>query len=114
MRETKKIPKKKYFFSSLTNSQISDEDYAHSKNVFSAFSCKDMIDYTELYCLLDVGILAEVIIQFRNLAMEKFQLDCAHYISLPQLSFDAMLKISRVEIELLTDIDQILFIGKKI
>ena len=36
------------------------------------------------------------------------------YISTPQLSYDMMLKVTKVEIELLTDIDQILFIEQNI
>ena len=111
---TKTIPHKKHFFSSLTNSNISDEDYAHAQKVFEEFKCKDMIDYTELYCCMDVGLLAEIVLQFRNLVFDNFGLDCCHYISTPQLAFDCMLRSTEVEIELLTDIDKILFIENNI
>lgn len=76
LKKTCKIPKKDQFFSKLTNSNISDSDYFHAKKVFKKFKCQDMLDYTELYCKLDVGILAEVVCQFRNIIYEKFQLDC--------------------------------------
>jgi hypothetical protein len=39
---------------------------------------------------------------------------CSHYISTPMLAFDAMLKLTKVKLELLTDIDQILFIEQNI
>jgi hypothetical protein len=42
--------------------------------------------------------------------LKNFGLDCCHYISLPSVAFDSMLRITGVEIELLTDIDKILFI----
>jgi len=114
LKKTRKIPDKKDFYSSLTNSSVSDEDYEHSKRVFQAFECKDLLDYTELYCAVDVGILAEVVTQFRKLVQFNFSLDICHYISTPQLSFDAMLRFTKVEIELLSDIDQILFIEQNI
>jgi hypothetical protein len=76
IKKCKRIPKKKYFHSVLTNSDISIEDYKHAKRVFRAFRCKNMIDYTELYCAMDVAILAEVVTQFRKLVLKKFQLDC--------------------------------------
>lgn len=43
LKKTLQIPKKKYFFSSLTNSNVSEEDYAHSKKVFREFGCTDMV-----------------------------------------------------------------------
>ena len=76
LRKTKKIPKKETFYSVLTRSDVKDEDYAHAKKVFRAFRCADMIDYTELYCATDVGLLAEVVISFRHLVYSNFGLDC--------------------------------------
>ncbi len=114
LRNTLKIPAKRHFFSSLTNSDISDKDYEHSKKVFKTFGCKNMISYTELYCAIDVGILASVVSQFRKLVQDNFNLDCCHYISTPQLSFDCMLKMTKVKIDLLNEVDQILFIEQNI
>jgi hypothetical protein len=76
LRKCKRIPKKKYFHSILTNSDVTNEDYKHAKKVFKTFRCKNMIDYTELYCAMDVAILAEVVTQFRKLVLRKFKLDC--------------------------------------
>ena len=114
LQNTRKIPKKKHFFSTLSNSNISDDYYTHSKKVFAAFECRNMVEYTELYCIMDVGILAEVIVQFRRLILEMFKLDCCHYISTPQLAFDAMLLSTNVEIELMHDVNQILMIENNI
>jgi hypothetical protein len=38
----------------------------------------------------------------------------SHYLSTPQLSFDCFLKSTKVELELLTDIDKILFIEQNL
>jgi hypothetical protein len=66
-----------------------------------------MIDYTELYCTTDVGILAEVVTQFRKTVLHNFNLDPCHYISTPQMSYDAMLRMTKVELQLLHDIDMV-------
>jgi hypothetical protein len=76
LRETKKIPARKHFYSKLTANNISIEDYSHAKNVYSIFKCRDMLEYTELYCKSDVALLAEVIVQFRMEIMTNFGLDC--------------------------------------
>jgi hypothetical protein len=76
LKRTKTLPQLSDFFSKLTNSNISLEDYNHAKNVFKKFGCVDMLDYTELYCKLDVGILAEVVSQFREIIYQNFGLDC--------------------------------------
>jgi hypothetical protein len=101
MRRTTQIPAKEHFFSALTNSHINDEDYAHCLQVYSSFSCADLVEYGELYCKSDVSLLAEVVTKFRKLVLENFKLDCCHYISTPQLAFDCMLFKSGVHIELL-------------
>ena len=44
--------------------------------------------------------------------MKQYNLDPAHYYTSPGLSWDALLKKTGVELELLTDYDQHLFIEK--
>jgi len=114
LQKMKKIPPQKAFYSSLTDSSISEEEYKHAKKVFKKFKCKNLLEYTELYCATDVALLAEVMLQFRAVVQSEFGLDCCHYISAPQLAFDLMLKSTKVEIELLTDIDQVLFVEQNI
>jgi uncharacterized C2H2 Zn-finger protein len=112
--ETKRLPPIADFYSSLTDTTVSSEDYKHALKVFKKFKCENLLQYTELYCATDVGLLAEVMIQFRNLVLSKFGLDCCHYVSTPQMAFDGMLKMTKVKIELLSDIDQVLFVEQNI
>jgi len=115
MIKTKKIPCKKSFYSSLSEETISDENYAFAKSVWKKFNCNNLLDYTKIYCKIDTILLAEVFEQFRT-DMHNFSgLDPAHYISLPAYTYDSMLKLTKCEIELPTDINmvQLLERGKR-
>jgi hypothetical protein len=61
----------------------------------------------ELYLTCDVLILADCFESFRDLSLKYYGLDPAHYISSPGLSWDAMLKYTEIELELLTDQDML-------
>ena len=101
--EETSLPPKEKFYSTLHNSSISDADYQHALKVFETFNCKTFKSYTELYCQLDVAILSQVVMEFRNIIYKDIQLDLLQYISLPQLSMDAMLKTTKNQLELLSD-----------
>ena len=52
--------------------------------------------------------LADVFENFRNKCIEIYELDPAHFLSAPGLAWQACLKKTKVELELLTDIDMLL------
>ena len=56
--------------------------------------------------------LANVYENFRKVCIDKYGLDLAHYYSVPGLSWDALLKRTGVELELLTELDMHLFIAR--
>ena len=104
------LPSKEKFYSSLSETNISDEDYEHAQKVWKTFSCQTLADYTRLYCKSDVLLLADVFENFTDVSLEKYKLDPAHYyITAPALALDAMLKMNEVQLELLTDPDMFLF-----
>ena len=92
--------------------EISDENYSHAQKVFKTFDCKNLADYTKLYCKSDVLLPADVFETFIDVCLKKYELDPSHYITAPSLSMDAMLKMTGVELELLTDPDMHLFFEK--
>ena len=69
-----------------------------------------MKDYHNLYNLSDVLLLADIIENFRNICMNHYGLHPAWYFSSPCLAWDAILKITNVQLELLNDCDMLLTI----
>ncbi len=59
-------------------------------------------------------ILADVFESFREVSYDNYGLDPCWYYSAPGLSWDALLKFSKVRLELLTDVDMFNFIEKGI
>ena len=104
------LPPKEAFFNQLTNSHISDEDYEFAQEIWKDFHLSDLGEYHDLYVLTDVLLLACVFERHRAICREYYGLDAAHYVTTPSLTFDAMLKMTGVEIELLTDLDMYLMI----
>ena len=109
-----KLPPKEAFYSRLTGEGISNEDYERAKKVWKVFGMKTLQDYHDLYNVTDVLLLADVFENFRNICLDNYKLDPAHYFTAPGLAWDACLKITGVELELLSDIDMLLMIEKGI
>ena len=89
------LPEKEKFFNELNSKNISDEDYKHALNVFKTFKCKDLLDYSILYS---------------DFAYKTYNLDARHSYTLPGYSWQSMLKITKIELELISDSDMYLFL----
>ena len=70
---------------------------------------KTMKDYHELYLTCYVLLLADVFEKFRNINLKNYGLCPSHYLSAPGLSRDAMLKMTKIELELIPDPDRFIF-----
>ena len=106
------LPPSEAFFSKLYGEGISEEEYARAQNVWDKFGIKTMRDYHDLYLKTDVLLLADVFEAFRKVSISNYGLDPLHYLTAPGLSWDAMLKKTKVELELLTNHDQLLFLER--
>ena len=106
------LPNKKDFYSILNNQHISHEQYNHAQNVWNTFNIKTMGDYHDLYLKSDILLLADVFENFRKTCLQYYKLDPCHYFSSPGLSWDAMLKMTNIKLELMNDIDMFQFIEK--
>ena len=75
---------------------------------------KNMGDYHDHYLKKDVLLLADVFEKFIDTCLKFYGLDPCHYFSSPGLSWDAMLKMTGVKLEKISDIDKNLFIEKRL
>ena len=112
--DDKQLPPKEAFYSKLTDEGISDDDYKHAHAVWDEFDMKTFKDYHNLYNVSDVLLLADVFENFRDVCMKNYQLDPAWYYTAPGLAWDAALKKTGVELELLSDPDMLLMFEKGI
>ena len=104
------LPRKEDFYSNLNMEDISDIDYRHANNVFKRFKLKNLGDYHDLYVKSDILLLSDVFNNFRNICLKEYELDPAHFLFLPGLSWQACLKKTNIELELLTDYDMLLMV----
>ena len=107
-----KLPKKSKFFSFLKDEDISKKDYEKAKNISNTFKIKTLGEYHDLYLKTDVLSLAYVFEKIINTCLNYYGLDPCYYVSSPGLSWDAFLKMTKVELELISDTDMLLFVEK--
>ena len=110
----RQLPPKKDFYSKLNDCGITDKEYKHAERIWKEFEIKNLGEYPDLYLKSDVLLLTDVFEEFRNICMENYSLDPAWYYTSPGLSWDALLKHSKVNLELLTDPDMLLMFEKGI
>ena len=108
------LPTKNQFYSILNDQHITDDEYDHAKKVWKTFKIKTMGEYHDLYLESNMLLLADVFENFRKTCMQYYKLDPCHYFTSPGLSWDAMLKMTNIKLELMTDIDMFQFIEKGI
>ncbi|KAF4530226.1 hypothetical protein B566_EDAN018302, partial [Ephemera danica] len=99
------LPPKEAFKSSLTDEDISDEDYQHAQNVWTVFNCKTLRDYLALYLKADVALLTDVFEEFRAVCLKAYELDPCWYYTAPSLAWDAALKYTGVKLDLVQDLE---------
>ena len=80
------MPDKEDFYSNLNMEDITDVDYRHGKKVFEYLISKNLGDYHDLYVQTDTLLLADVFENLRNMCIEVYELDPAHFFSAPGLA----------------------------
>ena len=110
----KKPPSQKVFYSKLTGKGINNYNYNHVLNVWKTWKMKTFKEYLELYNVTDVLLLADVFENFRDICLKNYGLDPVYYYTAPGLAWDACLKMTGVNLELLSNIDMLLMIEKGI
>ena len=97
-----------HYYSKLNQKGITKEDLKHVKKVCGTLKVKNLGDYHDLYVQSDTLLLADVFGNFRDKCTENYELNPAHFLSAPGLAWQACLKKTGVELELLIDPDMFL------
>ena len=110
------LPEKKYFYSSINdgkrnkgNGHISNEQYLHFQNVWKIFNFNAFEDFHDHYLKKDVLFLADIFEKSIFTNSKFYSLDPCHYFSAPRLYWDAMLKMTKIELEKIYDPDKCMF-----
>lgn len=101
----KTLPSIEKFYSSLSESCITVDEYSHCKKVWDTFDVKSIGEFSDLYLTIDCLLLTDIFYNFRQVCLKHYKLDPAYYYTTPALSWDAMLKKTGVQFELLSDYD---------
>ena len=109
-----KLPPREAFYSKLSGRGIKEKDYNHAWNVWNTFKMKTFKEYHELYNVTDVLLLADVFENFRDICLKIYGLDPVYYFTAPGLSWDACLKMTNIDLELLSDPNMLLMFEKGI
>ena len=105
LKETK-LPSKEAFYSKLYDEEISDEDYQHANKVWDTFNCQTLQDYHDPYLTTDV--LQTFLRISEKTCLNHYKLDPCHYYTAPGLAWDACLKETKQELQLLKDYDMLM------
>ena len=106
------LPTKEQFYSILNDQHVTNGEYDHARKVWKTFNIKTMGEYHDLYLKSDVLSLADVFGSFRKTCLQYYKLDPCHYFTSPGLSWDVMLKMTNIKLELMANVDMFQFIEK--
>ena len=109
-----KLPSIDKFYSNLKLENLTDSDYRYVNRVFKKSELKNMVEYHDLYVNSDTLLLCDVFENVRNKCIEIYEVDPAHFLSAPRLAWQACLKKTGINIELLTDVHMLLMVEKGI
>ena len=107
-----RLPDKSKFSSSLKGYGINKKQYDRAVNVWKVFQIENIGEYHDLYLKTDVLSLTDVFERFIKTCLDYYSLDPLYYFSVPGLSFDAMLKMTGVKLQTISDINVHLFFEK--
>ena len=94
------LPSKEQFYSRLTEEGKTNDDYTKAKQIWKHFDIKNMGEYHDLHLKTHVLLLTDVFENFRDMCLSYYGLDPVYYYTLPNFAFDAMLKLTGIEIDL--------------
>ena len=83
---------------------ITDAGFVHVKSVCKNFEIKGLGEYHHLYYKSDTLLLPDEFKNVREIYLKKYHLDTLKFLSVSRLARQEALKMTEVQLELLTDI----------
>jgi hypothetical protein len=97
------VSPKEPFYSNLTEHHIEDDEYEKALKIWKHFGKRNLGQYHDLYLRTGVLLLTDASENFGGLCLEYYGLEPAHYFTLPNFAWDAMLLKTGIEIGPLSD-----------
>lgn len=108
--EETSLPSIDKFYSSITNTNVTEEEYKNAQEIWKVFNIQNLKEFTNLYNKIDVLLLTDIMENFRDISLKTYKLDPAWYYTIPGFAWDCMLRMTNVKLELLTDYDMNLLV----
>ena len=78
---------------------ITHKDYTHAQKIFEELKLKNVGDYHDFHVQSDTLFLADVFQNFRSKCIEIYELDSAHFLSAPWLTWQTCFKKTEAKLE---------------
>jgi hypothetical protein len=96
-----RLPPPAAFYNDLTGEEVGAADYDHAESVWHGFTMTKFSQFHDIYLITDCLLLMLVFERFRLTCQAAYDLDPLNYLTTPSLSWDACLKMTGVELELI-------------
>ena len=108
--EETELPDQEDFYSRLTGEGITDEEYERASAVWDQFHMKSLWNYHDLYLIMDVLLLADVLLKFQKVCHRNYGIDPLHSYTTPGFGWQSLLKMTGVELQLFSEEEKELYL----
>ena len=106
------LPPRSAFKNELSMSEISSKDYDQVLQFWTTLNLQTLQDFHDIYLKIDILTLVDIFQEYRSRIHCYYKLEPLQYYTTPGISFDAALKFTGVELQLISDPDMYLFFEK--
>jgi len=90
-------------YNDLKDEPLTHQNYDRAQQIWTHFDIQNLRQFHDHYLLSDVLLLSDVFQHFRHTTFDAHRLDCLHFFTLPSLAWNAALKHTAAEMDLITD-----------
>lgn len=101
------LPGHDEFYSTLSETDYSDDEYRCAPRAWQEFGWKNIWDYTYAYQVMNVMQLADVFERYWQLWKKNHGPNPVHYLTAPSFMWDAALQFTKVSLQLLDNVDKL-------